>query len=65
VAVNGPPQPIRDYEIVFEVSYALQWIIQPDFQYIIYPGGNVANPDNPNVTVGDAVAAGLRSTFTF
>jgi porin len=69
LAVNGPPQPIRDHEIVFEVTYTLQvvpwWVIQPDFQYIIHPGGNVANPDNPNVTVGNAVIAGLRSTFTF
>ena len=69
LAVNGPPQPIRDHEMVFEVTYTLQvapwWIIQPDFQYIIHPGGNVANPDNPGVTVGDAVIAGVRSTFTF
>jgi len=69
LAINGPPQPIRDHEVVFEVSYALQvapwWIIQPDFQYIIHPGGNVANPNNPDVTIGDAVIAGLRSTFTF
>ena len=69
LAVNGPPQPIRDHEMVFEVTYTLQvapwWIIQPDFQYIIHPGGNVANPDNPNVTVGNAAIAGLRSTFTF
>jgi porin len=69
LAVNGPPQPIRDHEIVFEVTYTLQvapwWIIQPDFQYIIHPGGNAADPDNPNVKIEDAVVAGLRSTFTF
>ena len=69
LAANGPPSFIRDYELVFEVSYALQvapwWIIQPDFQYIIHPGGNVADPNNPDVTIGDAVLAGLRSTFTF
>jgi porin len=69
LAANGPPSFIRDYELVFEVSYALEvapwWIIQPDFQYIIHPGGNVADPNNPDVTIRDAVIAGLRSTFTF
>ncbi len=69
LAANGPPSFIRDHEMVFEVSYAFQiapwWIVQPDFQYIIHPGGNVAHPDDPAVTVKDAVIAGVRSTFTF
>jgi porin len=69
LAANGPPSFIRDHEVVFEVSYALQlapcWIVQPDFQYIIHPGGNVAHPDDPTVTVGDAAIFGVRSTFTF
>ena len=69
LAFNGPPAFIRDYEMVFEVNYAYQvapwWIVKPDFQYIIHPGGNVAHPDDPNVTVKDAAVFGLRSTFTF
>ena len=69
LAANGPPFFIRDYELVFEVSYALQvspwWILQPDFQYIVHPGGNVADPNNPDETIGNAVVAGLRSTFNF
>jgi porin len=69
LAVNGPPSFIRDYELVFEVNYAFQiapwWIVQPDFQYIVHPGGNVAHPDDPTVLVGDAAVFGIRSTFTF
>ncbi len=69
LAANGPPSFIRDHEVVFEVSYALQiapwWIVQPDFQYIIHPGGNVGHPDDPTVTVDDAIIVGVRSTFTF
>lgn len=41
------------------------WIIQPDFQYIVHPGGNIAHPDDPARTIGNAVAAGVRSTITF
>jgi len=69
LAFNGPPYPIRDEEVVFEASYAAQiapwWTLQPDLQYIIHPGGKVPNPDNPNVTVGDAFIAGIRSTIKF
>ena len=50
LTANGPPQAIRDHEVVFELSYAAQiapwWIVQPDLQYIIHPGGNVADPND-------------------
>ncbi len=66
---NGPPYPIRDEEVVFEVSYQAQiapwWILQPDLQYIVHPGGNVPDPNDPNATVGNAFIAGVRSTITF
>ncbi len=59
LAANGPPQPIRDHEVVFELSYAAQiapwWIVQPDLQYIVHPGGNVADPNNANATVAERV----------
>ena len=64
-----PPYPIRDHEMVFEVSYAAQiapwWIVQPDLQVIVHPGGNVADPNDPTATVGNAVIAGIRSTIKF
>jgi porin len=69
LALNGPPYPIRDQEIVFEASYQAQiapwWAVQPDLQYIVHPGGNVPDPNNPNMTVGNALVAGVRSTIKF
>jgi porin len=66
---NGPPYPIRNEEVVFELSYQAQiapwWILQPDLQYIVHPGGNVSDPNDPNATVGNAFIAGLRSTIKF
>ena len=69
LAANGAPQAIRDHEVVFELSYAMQiapwWTLQPDLQYIVHPGGNVADPDDANVTVANAFVAGVRSTIKF
>ncbi len=69
LTLNGPPYPIRDQEVVFELSYKAQiapwWIVQPDLQYIAHPGGNVPDPNNPNVTMGNALVAGVRSTVKF
>jgi porin len=69
LAINGPPYPIRDAEVLFELSYQAQiapwWTVQPDLQYIVHPGGNVPDPNNPNVTVRNAFVAGLRSTIKF
>jgi porin len=69
LAANGPPQPIRDQEVVFELSYAAQiapwWILQPDLQYIVHPGGNVPDPNNANATIANAFIAGVRSTIKF
>ncbi len=68
-AAIGPPAPIRDYELVFEISYAAQiapwWIVQPDLQVIVHPGGNVPDPNEPGATTGNAVIAGIRSTIKF
>ncbi len=66
---NGPPFPIRNEEVVFELSYQAQiapwWTVQPDLQYIVRPGGNAPDPDNANATVGNALVAGIRSTIKF
>ena len=69
LAFNGPPFPIRNEEVVFELSYQAQiapwWTVQPDLQYIVHPGGNVADPDDANATLGNAFVAGIRSTIKF
>ena len=60
---------IRSNEVVFEASYAAQiapwWIIQPDFQYIVRPGGNVEDPGNLGSPVRNAVVFGVRSVLKF
>jgi porin len=60
---------IRSEEIVLEMSYRAQlapwWIVQPDFQYIVHPGGNVADPNNPLRPVKNAAVIGLRSIMKF
>ena len=69
LVIRGPPYPIRDAETVFELSYLAQitpwWTVQPDIQYIVHPGGNVPDPDNPNRVVGDAFLMGVRTTLKF
>jgi porin len=67
--LNGPPQPIRNAETVYELSYIIQlapwWTLQPDLQYIVHPGGNVPDPNNPADTVHNAVVVGARTTINF
>jgi len=58
---NLDPGPIPDYEMAVEVTYkvvlAPWWSVQPDFQYIIHPGGSRALPN--------AIVAGVRTQITF
>lgn len=64
-----PGHPIRDAEAVLELTYQAQltpwWMLQPDFQFIRHPGGNVPTPrDSSGVaTIPDAVVIGLRTTL--
>jgi porin len=64
----GPPTPVRDHEAVIELSYKAAivpgWSVQPDLQYIIHPGGNVAHPNRPG-TIPNALVLGLRTTLAF
>ncbi|MBI4273526.1 MAG: carbohydrate porin [Rhizobiales bacterium] len=69
LALNGPPYPIRNAETVYELSYIAQlapwWTLQPDVQYIVRPGGNVPDPNDPTRTVGNALVIGARTTISF
>jgi len=67
--LNGfvPPQP--DFESVLELSYQAQvaswWIVQPDLQWVIHPGGRVLNLSDPRANLGeDAVVLGLRTAIS-
>lgn len=67
---SGIAQPIRDYELTLELSYLVQirpgWTLQPDFQYIIHPGGRLPHPD-PSVdgALKNAMVFGLRSVIKY
>jgi porin len=59
---------IRDHETLLEISYTAElrpgWTLQPDFQYIWNPGGNV--PDQSGTkAIEDAAVLGARTTVTF
>jgi porin len=52
----------RDYEALIEICYTFEiksgWTLQPDFQYIFQPGGNVAGQK-------DATVVGARTSINF
>jgi porin len=58
----------RTFEMLFEICYTLQlrsgWTLQPDFQYIVHPGGNVVNAAGTGA-VGNATVLGIRTTINF
>jgi porin len=70
VLYGGIAQPIRDYELTLELSYLAQirpgWTLQPDFQYIVHPGGRLPHPD-PSVdgALKNAMVFGLRSVIKY
>ena len=67
----GTPMPVRDYEAVLEITYQAQivpgWTLQPDFQYVFHPGGNVPDPNDPTGVraVKDAAIFGIRSVLRY
>jgi len=66
---NHTAFPVRSAEHFVEVTYQYQaapwWQLQPDFQYVINPGGGIQNPQHTSQTVGDEAVFGLRTTITF
>ena len=68
---SGTTAPVRDYESEIEVTYQATltpWLsVQPDFQYVMHPGGNIANPTNATglTPIKDAAILGLRMTAKF
>jgi porin len=52
----------RNYEALIEICYTFEiksgWTLQPDFQYIFQPGGNVAGQK-------DATVVGARTSISF
>ena len=61
---------VRSSEAVVELSYQAEIVpgltVQPDFQYVIRPGGRVANPrDTRGGAIKDAAVFGLRATVRY
>lgn len=67
---GGPFFPVRSSEALIEATYQASIVpgftVQPDLQYIVRPGGNVASPRDPSGRpVRDAVVVGLRTTIRY
>jgi porin len=61
--------PVRDYEGLVEATYQYEltpwWVMQPDLQYILHPGGHAPNPAIPGAVtpMHNALILGLRSSI--
>jgi porin len=75
-AITGQQVSVRDYELGLELTYqwklAASWIMQPDLQYIVHPGGHIPLPasninmsNTTNAAVADALVIGLRTIVKF
>lgn len=70
-ALSGTPTPVRDFEAAIELTYQVpiadSWFVQPDFQYIVHPGGTVANPLDPSghLPIRNATVLGVRTMLSF
>jgi porin len=57
----------RNYESLIEICYTAEirrgWSLQPDFQYIVNPGGSVPKPNGE--AVANAAVIGIRTTVSF
>jgi porin len=57
---------VHDYEATLELTYHVQinqrWNVQPDLQFVVHPGGNIALP--PGIApIPNATVIGLRSSI--
>ena len=61
--------PIQGAETFLEATYQAQIlpsvVVQPDIQYIMNPGGGIANPNQPCHKVKNELVLGVRTNITF
>lgn len=68
---SGLPTPVRSSEVLFEAIYEAHikqgWLLQPFFQYIVRPGGGIANPNDPSglTRIGNVAVFGLTTTLKY
>jgi porin len=70
--LNGTTWPLRSYEALFTAVYQYEvrsgWTLQPNFQYIVHPGGGATNPlgaNQPGKVLKDAAVFGVRTVLKF
>jgi porin len=69
--IMGPGWPLRRFEALATAVYQYEvrpgWTLQPNFQYIVHPGGGATNPlgGNPGKLLKDAAVLGLRTVLKF
>jgi porin len=67
----GPAWPARSFEALLTAVYQYEvrggWTVQPNFQYIVHPGGGATNPlgNNPAKVLRNAEVFGLRTVLKF
>jgi len=70
-ALMGLSWPQRTFEGLFTAAYQYEirggWTVQPNFQYIVRPGGGATDPlgANPGRLLRNAVVLGIRTTLKF
>jgi porin len=71
-ALNGRGWPARSYEglltAVYQYEVKAGWTMQPNFQYIVHPGGGATNPlgaNQPGLALRNAAVLGLRTVVKF
>ena len=70
-AIATPGAPVRDYEAVIEANYTFEvrrgFTLQPSIQYVMHPGGKVANPLllPAQRVVKNATVVGLRTVIKY
>jgi porin len=69
IARSGNEMPVRNYETTLELSYQAQivpgWTLQPNFQYVIHPGGHISDPDRPERAISNGAIFGVRTTIAY
>jgi len=69
--IMGPTWPRRTSELLLTSAYQYQirdgWTLQPNFQYIMRPGGGASDPfgANPGKVLKDAEVFGVRTVLKF
>src|SRR6185437_14191385 len=70
-AISGPTWPRRSFEGLFTAVYQYEvrpgFTLQPNFQYIVHPGGGATDPLGalPGVPLKDAAVFALRTVLKF